>query len=307
MTSSMLDREMRAMMPTDHALKLIVGNTRWAKRSPGPEGPRIETMPPTGKIRSQTDPLRISNSPSQNEGMLLRNSATSMPITSKTDPGRVADRMPAGIPARIATTMLAAPRSAVFRKLVNTSEVTGCASDVEVPRSPWTARSNQRRYWMATGRSRPIAARSWRTSSGVPCGPSSVAAGSPGISLIMRKTTTLTPRRTRAVPTRRRQTKTYTLGSSGPHQRVKDIAHTVADQIEAEGDEEDGESGNRRHRGRKRDDRPALAEHDTPIRSRRLNAESKKAEAGSEDDVASSLQRCVHDHGGHDVDKHMPY
>ena len=87
--------------------------------------------------------------------------------------------------------------------------------------------------------------------------------------------------------------------------RVEDVAQAVAEQVEAERDDEDREPRHRRHPPLVDEEAPAAGDHRAPFRRGRLGAEAEEAEAGGRQDDARHVERHADDDGGeaerHDV------
>src|SRR5579859_2491086 len=106
-----------------------------------------------------------------------------------------------------------------------------------------------------------------------------------------------------------RATMEKVMSSSLLESRIERIAEPVADQVEAQDSQEDGEAGKEREPGRLADELPSETEHGAPGGRRRLGAEAEKAQRGFGQDGVREGKRKLHDDrsGGarHDVlDQH---
>jgi len=86
---------------------------------------------------------------------------------------------------------------------------------------------------------------------------------------------------------------------------VEDVAQTVADQVEREHGEHDGETGKDRDPGRGLEVRAALVEHVAPRRRRRLRRQSEIGQRGLDENRLRQRDGALHDerrdHVGQDV------
>src|SRR5712692_5582322 len=114
--------------------------------------------------------------------------------------------MPSGIAiSRVKHAAIAVSGSVTGRRLTIKAP-TGTSYWSDVPSSPRRAALSQSAYWIASGRSSPMAARKRATTSGLASGPAMTSTGSPGSTRMATKTRTETKPRVTASATTRRTT-----------------------------------------------------------------------------------------------------
>src|SRR5471030_63829 len=77
---------------------------------------------------------------------------------------------------------------------------------------------------------------------------------------------------------------------------IEDIAQTIAEQVERETDEQDGNAGDGRDPPRIEQHAAPRRHHETPLRTRRLCTESEKTESRDRQDDAGHIERRAHDY-----------
>ena len=96
-----------------------------------------------------------------------------------------------------------------------------------------------------------------------------------------------------------RRLRTVSSGSvAHPLLRIERVAQAVAQQVEAEADDEDGQARDGRDPPLVEQYLPAGGDHRAPFGRRRLGAEAEEAEAGGGQDDAGHVEGQADDHRG---------
>src|SRR5438093_1980463 len=152
---------------------------------------QIGTNPEAGSQPSRTEKNRISMIPSQKFGIETPQSDAPLVTTSQIVLRRTAARTPAGMAMPTATMSERAASSIVIGSFVATVRTTASRVRIDSPRSPWTARAAQRRYWRGMGSLSPYFSRTASRPAASASVPAMTRAGSPGIMRTPMKTITL--------------------------------------------------------------------------------------------------------------------
>ncbi|QTK82216.1 Hypothetical protein AT6N2_L1445 [Agrobacterium tumefaciens] len=88
--------------------------------------------------------------------------------------------------------------------------------------------------------------------------------------------------------------------------RVENVAQAIAEEVEGERNEEDGDAGNGGDPPLFEDEALGRRNHRTPFRRRRLCAHAEEAEAGGGDDDRAHVERDAHDKARHAERRDMP-
>src|SRR5437867_4549552 len=142
---------------------------------------QIGTNPEAGSQPSRTEKNRISMIPSQKFGIETPQSDAPLVTTSQIVLRRTAARTPAGMAMPTATMSERAASSIVIGSFVATVRTTASCVRIDSPRSPWTARAAQRRYWRGMGSWSPYFSRTAARPAASASVPAMTRAGSPGI------------------------------------------------------------------------------------------------------------------------------
>src|SRR3954451_23387189 len=129
--------------------------------------------------------------------------------------------------------------------------------------------------------------------------PAMRSAGSPpGIFTKMKKVRKLTTISTSTMPISRRTMKAATSVSDlDLRARVERVAQAVAEDVEGEHRQEDGDARRERQPGRRADGLGAIGDEVPPGRLGRLHAGAEEREPGLEDDVVGDREGEEHEHG----------
>ena len=185
------------------AASVSAGRMRCARTSRTPPSPRGEIMPLPGSTPSTSENTMMKTMPSQNDGVLMLISASTMEARSIQPPRLIAASTPTVIPTTALMRRLAPASSAVAWNRSTISMRTGRWDAIDRPRSPCSTWPSQVTYWMGSGRSRPSSSRRRARSSGRTSGPRRSCAGSPGARCSARNRTMDTPNSTPTRPNMR--------------------------------------------------------------------------------------------------------
>src|SRR5690349_21106890 len=90
-----------------------------------------------------------------------------------------------------------------------------------------------------------------------------------------------------------------------PECRIEGVANAVAEEVEAERDDEDRQAGDDRHPPIIEQVIPPLGHHRSPFRRWRLRSESEEAEHRGEQDRVTEIERALNDRGRKRVRKNV--
>src|SRR5918997_873636 len=187
MTSSMLERVMRATTAMGIVPRAMAGMTRCNRPSQNPakfsERSESTSTSPVMAVIEVSVPRRPGNGnhprftkkttiriiASQKMGMLMPVRARTEVILSSSEYCLTAEITPTGTPTSTATSMANAVSSTVAGSRSRSSVVTGRPVTTESPRSPLTASTRNSPYWTMTGLSNPMLSLTCATCSWVAC------------------------------------------------------------------------------------------------------------------------------------------